>query len=102
MNKLHPTEITTIKSFFALVGEIALFASKFFRKLFTKPFEFEEIVRQVFILGYKALFLIGTTVFIIGLVITIQLAPRMEQLGAISLVPNMMAISLIREVGPVL
>lgn len=102
MSKNDSTEVHSVKDFLILTGEITAFSLKFFRKLFSRPFEGEEMVKQMFLLGYKALFIISITIFIIGLVITIQLGPRMEDLGAADLVPNMLAVSLIKEVGPVL
>jgi phospholipid/cholesterol/gamma-HCH transport system permease protein len=102
MNNNHPTETRTIKDFLSIVGEIAIFSGKFFQRMFRRPFELEEILRQMFMLGVKSIFIISITIFIIGLVITIQLGPRMEELGAVSLIPNMLAVSIIKEVGPVL
>jgi len=102
MKEINWASIGSVKEFFALVGEMTVFAFHSFLHAFRKPFEGAEILRQMFLMGYKSLFLISITIFIIGLVITIQLAPKMEDLGAVALVPNMLAVSLIREVGPVL
>lgn len=92
----------SIYNFFYTLGDITRFSSKFFISIFSPPFEYKEILRQMYIIGYKTLFLVSITIFIISLVITIQLTPRMEDLGAVAIVPNLLAVSLIREVGPVL
>jgi phospholipid/cholesterol/gamma-HCH transport system permease protein len=91
-----------ILNFLNILGELGRFSMRFFTSLFDRPFEFKEIWRQTYNMGYKTLFLVSITIFIISLVITIQLTPRMEDLGAVAIVPNLLAVSLIREVGPVI
>ena len=44
----------------------------------------------------------GVTGFIIGLVITLQTRPTLEEFGAESWMPSMVSISIIREIGPVI
>jgi phospholipid/cholesterol/gamma-HCH transport system permease protein len=87
---------------FASAGDQALFMGTFFRNLFRRGFEWNETIRQCFIIGYKSLSLVGITGFILGFVLTLQSAPTMKEFGAESYVPSMVAISIIREVGPVI
>ncbi|MFD2724651.1 MlaE family ABC transporter permease [Hyunsoonleella rubra] len=91
-----------IKSFFIEIGELTYFARRFFKELFTKPFEFKELLRQCYNIGNKSLLLVGVTGFIIGLVITLQTRPTLEEFGAESWMPSMVSISIIREIGPVI
>src|SRR5215212_6079825 len=86
----------------ASAGDQALFMGTFFRNLFRKGFEWNETIRQCFIIGYKSLGLVGITGFILGFVLTLQSVPTMKEFGAESFVPSMVAISVIREVGPVI
>lgn len=53
-------------------------------------------------MGNKSLGLVLITGFIIGLVLTIQLRPTLEQFGAESWMPSMVSISIIREIGPII
>jgi phospholipid/cholesterol/gamma-HCH transport system permease protein len=46
--------------------------------------------------------LVAITGFILGLVMTIQSRPTLEQFGAESWLPAMVAVSIIREIGPVI
>ena len=46
--------------------------------------------------------LISITGLIIGLVLTIQTRPVLASFGAVSMLPGMVALSIIREMGPVL
>jgi len=56
----------------------------------------------MFQIGYKTLPLISVTGIIIGLVLTIQARPALLSFGAVSLLPGMVTVSLIREMGPVI
>ncbi len=74
----------------------------FFRNLFRRGFEWGEFVRQGYLIGYKSFGLCALTGFILGFVLTLQSIPTMKEFGATSFVPAMVAISVIREVGPVI
>ena len=83
-------------------GNQVSFMGDFFRKIFSSGFEGNEFIRQCFIIGYKSLSLVGITGFILGFVMTLQSEPTMAEFGAGSYVPGMVAISIIREIGPVI
>ncbi len=83
-------------------GDITRFTLRFFRELFHGRFEFNELLRQSFFIGYKSLGLVGLTAFIMGLVITIQSRPTLVEFGAEAWLPKMVSISLIREIVPVI
>ncbi|GAA4810070.1 ABC transporter permease [Litoribaculum gwangyangense] len=91
-----------IKSFFIEIGELTYFARRFFKELFNKPFEFNELLKQCYNIGNRSFLLVGVTGFIIGLVITLQTRPTLEEFGAESWMPSMVSISIIREIGPVI
>jgi phospholipid/cholesterol/gamma-HCH transport system permease protein len=84
------------------VGKVALFIKRFFKEIFTTSFEFKEFVWQCYAIGYKSLPLVSITGFIMGLVLTIQARPTMAQFGAESFIPGMVALSLVREIAPVI
>ena len=89
-------------NFFAEVASFFLFASSITKESFSRDFEFKEFLRQCFQIGYKSLPLISVTGIIMGLVLTIQSRPALLNFGAVSLLPGMVAVSLIREMGPVI
>jgi phospholipid/cholesterol/gamma-HCH transport system permease protein len=91
-----------INSFLCEVGKMSAFASRFFTRFSVKHFEFREFIRQCFFIGYKSLALTGITAFIMGLVITIQARPTLVEFGAEAWLPKMVALSLIREITPVI
>jgi phospholipid/cholesterol/gamma-HCH transport system permease protein len=94
-------EITT-KNIFTETGGIALFVIRFFKEAITPPFEVNEFLKQSYYIGYKSLTLVGITGFIMGLVLTIQSRPTLVEFGAESWLPGMVALSLIKEIAPVI
>lgn len=90
------------KSFFAEIGDMALFAGRFFREVFSRPFELKELLRQCYNMGNRSLFLVVVTGFILGLVFTLQSRPTLMNFGAESWMPSMISLSIIREIGPVI
>lgn len=99
------TDNVFIKSFKDLFIEVALltkFAGRFFKELVSPPYEFKEFLKQSYINGFRSLALVGITGFIMGLVLTIQSRPTMAEFGAESWIPGMVAVSIVREIGPVI
>jgi phospholipid/cholesterol/gamma-HCH transport system permease protein len=104
---LRLSEKTIVKTaqasnFLTNLADVLLFMNRIFRETFTRNFEFKEFSRQCFQIGYKTLPLISVTGTIMGLVLAIQTRPALVDFGAVSLLPGMVAISLIREMGPVI
>jgi phospholipid/cholesterol/gamma-HCH transport system permease protein len=95
---------TTIEAnnFFVNVADVALFIARIFKETFTRNFEFKEFMRQCFQIGYKTLPLISITGAIMGIVLTIQSRPVLVEFGAVNALPGMIAVSIIREMGPVI
>ncbi len=93
---------TYIKNKLDDAGNITLFISRFFKEVFTPPYEFKEFLKQSYKLGYKSIPLVAITGFIMGLVLTLQSRPTLASFGAESWLPSMVALSLIREIAPVI
>lgn len=83
-------------------GDQVIFLKGFFRNLFRGGFEWSEFVRQCYEIGYKSFGLVGITTFIMGLVLALQLRPTLVDFGATSMLPRTLAISIVREIGPVI
>jgi len=94
--------VSMFKKFFLEVASITTFNFRFFKEVIKPPYEFNEVMKQSFLIGYKSLPLVAITGFIIGLVLTIQSRPTLAKFGSESLLPAMVAVSLIREIGPVI
>jgi phospholipid/cholesterol/gamma-HCH transport system permease protein len=88
--------------FFSEVADFYLFLSQTTKEAFSRDFEFKEFLRQCFQIGNKTLPLISITGIIIGIVMTIQSRPALVDFGAVSILPGMVALSIIIEMGPVI
>ncbi len=84
------------------IGKVTLFAVRFFREVIKPPYEMKEFIKQCYVIGYKSLPLVTITGFIMGLVLTLQSRPTLAKFGAESWLPSMVALSLIREIAPVI
>jgi len=91
-----------IKLFLIEIGDLSYFAGRFFKEVFTRPFEHRELIRQCYNMGNRSLLLVGVTGFILGLVLTLQSRPTLMEFGAESWMPSMVSISIVREIGPVI
>ncbi|MEY4875002.1 MAG: hypothetical protein RL708_151 [Bacteroidota bacterium] len=99
LNKFY---LQSVKYFFEEVSNLTRFAIRFFKEIFYPPYEWSEFVKQCFSIGYKSFPLVAITGFIMGLVLTIQSRPTLATFGAQSWLPAMVAVSIIREIGPVI
>ncbi|NHN26897.1 ABC transporter permease [Flavobacterium jejuense] len=88
--------------FFIDIANVVNYQNSVFKNIFTNTFEFNEFLKQCYQIGNKSVGLISITGIIIGLVLTIQSRPPLVDFGAIGMLPGMVAISIIREMGPVI
>lgn len=89
-------------NFFTDVADVFLFILRIIKETFSRNFEWKEFFFQCYKIGYKTVPLISITGAIMGLVLTIQSRPTLVDFGAVSVLPGMVAVSLIREMGPVI
>src|SRR5579872_1296177 len=83
-------------------GAISRFAGHYFGQGMKPRFEFSELIRQCYLIGYNSFPLVGLTGFIMGLVLTMQLRPSLVNYGVESQLPVMVGIAIVREIGPVI
>ena len=92
----------SVKSLLSETGDIARFTLRFFKEAFKPRYEFAELLKQCYQVGYKSLPLVAVTAFIMGLVLTIQSRPTLVEFGAEAWLPKMISVSLVREIAPVI
>ena len=102
MAEAEQAEIPGWKKWLEASGDQVVFLGKFFRNVFRGGFEWLEFVRQCYEIGYKSFMLVGTTAFIMGLVLALQLRPTLVDFGALSMLPKTLSVSIVREIGPVI
>jgi phospholipid/cholesterol/gamma-HCH transport system permease protein len=91
-----------IYNFFATLTGLTIFNIEFVKQAFLPPYEVVEIKKHMTELGVKTFGIVSITGLIIGLVLTMQSQPVMQRFGATDMLPAMVSISVIRELGPVI
>lgn len=91
-----------LRDFFRRTGELSYFAGRYFKEVLFPPYEFQELLKQCYFIGNKSLGLVSLTGFIMGVVITLQTRPTLVEFGAVSWMPSMVGIAIVREIGPVI
>ena len=82
------------------VGEVSLFGARALIEAFRPPYEFREITRQTFEIGWRSTPLIATAGLAIGVVLSMHTRASLERFGAEAMIPSGLAMALIRETGP--
>lgn len=83
-------------------GGICLFLLKAFLLIFSWPFQLSRIVQQIYFIGVKSLFVILLVALFTGMVLGLQGYYTLVKFGSEGLLGAAVALSLIRELGPVL
>ena len=96
------TTINGLTVFFLEISAITWFAIRFLKVVFKPRYEIKEFIHQCYLIGNKSLPLVAITGFIMGVVLTLQSRPTLAHFGAESWLPAMVAVSLIREISPVI
>jgi phospholipid/cholesterol/gamma-HCH transport system permease protein len=86
--------------FFTGLADAFRFVKRFFVEVWFPPYEFKEVIRQCYQIGYNSLPLISLTGFIVGIVFTNQSRPSLSEFGAASWLPALIAIAIVRAMGP--
>jgi len=86
----------------AATQDFYLLAGRALRNVFRAPHYPDDIALQMDIIGVGSLPIVILTGFFSGLVITMQMSRALAQYGAVGQVGPIVAITLVRELGPVL
>lgn len=89
-----------VDNFFLDLANVFRFMKRFFVEVFVPPYEFQEVLRQCYQIGVKSLPLLSLTGFIVGIVFTNQSRPSLSEFGAESWLPALVAIAIVRAMGP--
>jgi phospholipid/cholesterol/gamma-HCH transport system permease protein len=96
-----------VLSAFAYVGSLTLLAGHaayftFVAPFKGKPMRFQRSVAQAMEVGVRALPILSLITFFIGLILALQAAYELKRFGAISYVASAVAVSMTRELGPLI
>ncbi len=84
------------------LGKLILFLLKTLIIGTTKPFYIQEIFSQLFKIGFTSLPVVALTAFFTGGALALQIFEGGSRFNAESVVPSIVAIGMVRELGPVL
>ena len=89
-----------VKEYFALNGQILYWM--LVAPFRGQPFKVSEVFHQIVLIGVRALPMASLTTFSIGLTLAMQAAGQLKRMGAEAFVPDLVILSLLRELGPLL
>ena len=92
----------TIKSFVTHVGSMSFFMKDTFWWLFTKKRNIKPLIREIVFIGVNSFPLVSLISFFIGIIIAFQTAYQLQQFSSEIQLAPLVALSLVRELGPVI
>ena len=84
------------------LGELSLLFSQTFYWIFVPPYKGERILAQAKRAGPGSFFISSLVAFFVGMIMALQMAYQMVEFKAEIYIPNVVALSLTRELAPVL
>ena len=82
-------------------GGFGLLCGQILRELFTKPFYFRLTLQQLYSVGVQSFLLVAVTGFATGAVMALQFGYGLSKFGGKLYVPKIVALVILREMGPV-
>ncbi len=91
-----------LRSWLSELGGLFLLAGDAIRQGFRRPFERALWIAQIEHLGVQSLTITNVTLLFTGMVLAVQTAYSLSSYGGSSFVGDLLALSIVRELGPVL
>ena len=101
-NVLTAEPPTLITEAFGRAGELSEFVIEFFKRVWRPPYEWRELFNQMDEAGTKSFVLTAVTGAAIGVVLAMQSRGTLARFGAEAVLPSMLALSVFKEIGPVI
>lgn len=98
LEKIGGETLWTLQS----TGRLGLFLLRTIKSVFTPPFKLFPVIRQVHFIGARSIFVILFTGAFTGMVLGLQGYYTLRKFGSEGFLGSAVALSLIRELGPVL
>ncbi|GAU08700.1 MlaE family ABC transporter permease [Desulfoplanes formicivorans] len=83
-------------------GAYAIFSAQGLVKIFSLPFQASKILQQIYFIGARSVSIIALVALFTGMVLGLQLYYTLTQFGSEGALGSAVALSLVRELGPVL
>ncbi|MGJ8584604.1 MAG: MlaE family ABC transporter permease [Marinosulfonomonas sp.] len=92
----------SVMRIFAAIGRVVLFAGLAVSHVFRPPFYIKELIHAIMFIGYFSLPVVGLTALFTGAALALQIYAGGARFNAEAVVPSIVAIGMVRELGPVL
>jgi phospholipid/cholesterol/gamma-HCH transport system permease protein len=104
MNPLSPLAAVgrSVLALLQQIGQVSLFAANTLSHLVRPPFYPREFLSALFQIGWLSLPVVGLTAFFTGGALALQIYAGGARFNAEAVVPSIVAIGMVRELGPVL
>ncbi len=89
-------------SFLHEIGDVFFFFLQFIKNFFTEKFYFNLFINQIIKIGFNSLPVVGLTAIFTGMVLALQSYTGFSRFSAESAIPNVVVLSITRELAPVL
>ena len=91
-----------MRKYLDFIGNIGLFALRAAQRVLVRPLEFQMILRQIEVVGWKSLPLVLSSGFALGLVLALHTTTTLVQFGAQAKMPAVQSLAFFNEIGPLL
>ena len=88
--------------FIKYIGSLTIFLSEIVFWLFHPPFRFKQVMKQAEKIGVSSLPIVSLISLFTGMVLALQSAYQMQKIQAEMYIASLVALSVVRELGPVL
>ena len=98
---MSQTDQTHASSIVRFSGGFGILSWQSFQELFTRPFHWRLVSDQIYRIGVESFLLVTVTALATGSVMALQFGYGIERFGGKLYVPKVVALSILREMGPV-
>jgi phospholipid/cholesterol/gamma-HCH transport system permease protein len=85
-----------------LIGQVLIMFWQTMGYILRGQFDFYEACRQGYMIGVKSFFVVGITALFTGLAMSLQISRELVTFGADTAIGGVVALALIREIGPII
>lgn len=86
---------------FELIGQVVLTFATTLRYIFTGQVDYNETVRQCYMIGVKSIVVVSLTALFTGFAMSLQISRELVLFGADTAIGGVVSLALVREIGPI-
>jgi phospholipid/cholesterol/gamma-HCH transport system permease protein len=94
------SDMPILVKLFEIAGDLSIFGARAMRDLFRRPFEGDQIRRQIAEVGSRSLPLVVAAGFALGAVMTLHTRSTLVTFGATAWIPTVQSLGFFLEIGP--